>query len=121
MVKKIKELKADVNLTGGGSFASFGDSNGNQTSSEEILESYVNKFNNYLFDDLNTPRALATMWEALKDAGLSNKDKLGLIANSEDVFSLGLTGKSQPTPLIPADFNLLKSKGGLEYDRLQKR
>jgi cysteinyl-tRNA synthetase len=66
------------------------------------------KFNNYLFDDLNSPRALATMWEALKDAELSAKDKLSVISNAEKVFSLGLTEIEVDEALeIPEDVQVM--------------
>lgn len=116
LVKKIKELKAEANSTpslGGSQIRSADLVGGNnkktphsissrpadsasctlpQGESEGVAKlSYIAEFNNYLFDDLNTPRALATMWEVLKEPSLSAKDKLDFIANAEDVFSLDLT------------------------------
>ncbi|HEX9844533.1 MAG TPA: cysteine--tRNA ligase [bacterium] len=43
-----------------------------------------------LCDDLNTPRALATLWTALRDPALSDAEKLHLGAYAEGVLSLGL-------------------------------
>ena len=54
------------------------------------LSGFITEFNDYLFDDLNTPRALATMWTVLKVESLSAEDKLKFILNADEVFSLGL-------------------------------
>ena len=43
-----------------------------------------------LCDDLNTPKALATLWTALRNPAVSNKDKCALAAFAEGVLSLGL-------------------------------
>ncbi|MCT4575221.1 MAG: cysteine--tRNA ligase [Alphaproteobacteria bacterium] len=92
LVKKIKELKKEAS----------------KDSNSELLDIYILKFNNYLFDDLNSPRALATMWEALKDAELSAKDKLSVISNAEKVFSLGLTEIEVDEALeIPEDVQVM--------------
>ena len=41
-------------------------------------------------DDLNTPRALATMWEVLKDEKLSAGDKYSTLLGFDKVLGLGL-------------------------------
>jgi len=43
-----------------------------------------------LCDDLNTPKALGTLWTALRDAGLSAQDKRNAAAFADQVLSLGL-------------------------------
>ena len=43
-----------------------------------------------LCDDLNTPKALATLWTALRDNGLSDREKCRLAAYADGVLSLGL-------------------------------
>jgi cysteinyl-tRNA synthetase len=92
LVKKIKEFKA-----GGGENLNRGK-----------LSDYIAEFNNYLFDDLNAPRALATMWTVIKDSELSDKDKLDFLANAEDVFSLGMTEIEADEALeIPAEIQIL--------------
>jgi len=96
LVKKIRELKAEAN----------------EDTNAEVLAKYMTEFNEYLFDDLNTPRALATMWTALKENSLTAKDKLDLIYNAEDVFSLGLKEVEAEESLeIPAEIQgLLDSR-----------
>ena len=43
-----------------------------------------------LCDDLNTPKALATLWTALRDHSLSDGEKCRLAAYADGVLSLGL-------------------------------
>jgi|CXWL01.1.fsa_nt_gi cysteinyl-tRNA synthetase len=44
----------------------------------------------YLHDDLGTPRALALLWETLKDETISAKAQLGVILAADKVFGLSL-------------------------------
>ncbi|PIN73932.1 cysteine--tRNA ligase [Candidatus Woesearchaeota archaeon CG10_big_fil_rev_8_21_14_0_10_45_16] len=53
---------------------------------------YLDAFGKDLDDDLNTPKALATMWEMLKDKTLSGKDKYSLLLKFDDVLGLDLNG-----------------------------
>ncbi len=50
---------------------------------------YLKKFTSAVNDDLNTPKALAVMWEVLKSE-LSHKDKYALVLKFDEVFGLGL-------------------------------
>lgn len=43
-----------------------------------------------LCDDLDTPKALATLWTALRDGAVSGEDKCAMAASAEGVLSLGL-------------------------------
>jgi len=54
------------------------------------VESYKNKFNQYINDDLDTPKALALVWEVIKDNDLSDKNKAVLILDFDKVFGLEL-------------------------------
>ena len=54
------------------------------------LETYEKKFLEFIQDDLNTPKALALMWKALKDSNLSNPEKYKLVLNFDKVFGLNL-------------------------------
>lgn len=91
LVKKIRDLKSEVeSLQGGETWTSHSSETGFEAKSNR-LSKYITEFNNYLFDDLKAPQALATLWTVLKDNSLSAKDKLDFISNAEDVFSLGLT------------------------------
>jgi cysteinyl-tRNA synthetase len=60
-----------------------------------------------LCDDLNTPKALATLWTALRDAGLPPARKLALAASAEEVLSLGLFNFSR----IPRFEGVLRAEG----------
>ena len=56
----------------------------------KLWEKYLEQFTNQINDDLNTPQALATMWEMLKDEVLSGKEKYTLLLKFDEVFGLGL-------------------------------
>jgi cysteinyl-tRNA synthetase len=51
---------------------------------------YLKQFTLEINDDLNTPRALATMWEVLKDEKLSAGDKYSTLLGFDKVLGLGL-------------------------------
>ena len=50
---------------------------------------YSKKFLQKVNDDLNTPEALAVLWEVLRSKGLGSKQKLKLILEFDKVFGLG--------------------------------
>ncbi|HOX08571.1 MAG TPA: cysteine--tRNA ligase [Planctomycetota bacterium] len=65
---------------------------------------YGERFDDAVADDLNMPRALGTLWEALKDGGLSAAAKLALVAHAEPVLGLGLDRVEAEKPAeVPAD------------------
>jgi len=51
---------------------------------------YKKEFLKFINDDLDTPRALALMWELLKDKNLENYQKYFLLIDFDRVFGLGL-------------------------------
>lgn len=60
--------------------------------SEEKLskvEDYRNRFDASMGDDLNTPEALAVLWEAVK-SNIPGTDKLDLLMSFDEVLGLGL-------------------------------
>ncbi len=61
---------------------------------------YFDQFTAQINDDLNTPQALATMWDLLKDDALSNKDKYALLLKFDAIF--GLDFKKIKEEKIPA-------------------
>ncbi|MDO8508586.1 MAG: cysteine--tRNA ligase [Nanoarchaeota archaeon] len=63
-----------------------------------IGRKYLAKFRSEVFNDLNTPQALATMQDMLGDNSLSDVDKYGLLMDFNKVFGLGLD-KIQPEKL----------------------
>ena len=57
---------------------------------KELQQKYLHKFTEEINDDLNTPQALATMWEILKDESLKNHDKYLLLLEFDKIFGFGL-------------------------------
>lgn len=62
----------------------------NKTDEGVINEEYKNKFAGFIFDDLNTPRALAVVWDLISDKNISNEDKYKTIISFDEIFGLGL-------------------------------
>src|SRR3989344_6471422 len=56
---------------------------------EGKLESYREEFRKSINDDLNTPKALAAMWEMLK-SNIPSQDKYDALIDFDDVLGLGL-------------------------------
>ena len=54
------------------------------------IKTYQNNFLKAINDDLNLPKALAVMWDVIKDSKLGNKEKYSLILDFDKVFGLGL-------------------------------
>lgn len=50
---------------------------------------YQQKFHAFINDDLNTPRGIALMWDLIKDATVSNKNKRATMLNFDTVLKLG--------------------------------
>ena len=57
---------------------------------KELFDKYNNKFKDELANDINTPNALAVLYELLKDNEVNGTTKLELIKNYDKVFSLDL-------------------------------
>ncbi len=55
-----------------------------------IYDGYKNKFKEYINDNLDTPKALALMWELLKDKEISNADKKATLLDFDNVFGFCL-------------------------------
>jgi len=53
-------------------------------------KTYTEKFKEYLDDDLDTPKALALVWELLKDKSLSGTDKKATLLDFDKVLGLRL-------------------------------
>jgi len=64
------------------------DKKGKENKSKQ--KKHLNLFTNDVNDDLNTPKALATMWEVLKDEKLSDKDKYFLLLQFDRIFGFNL-------------------------------
>jgi cysteinyl-tRNA synthetase len=74
---------------------------------------YLNLFTKVMNDDLNTPKALATMWEMLKDNKLLDHDKSFLLLEFDKIFGFNL-GKLKKN-------NIPKEVVKLAEERLEAR
>lgn len=54
-----------------------------------VHKEYQNKFKEYLEDDLDTPRALALLWDVFKDENMSGRDKKATVLDFDKVLGLG--------------------------------
>ena len=64
------------------------------------LEEYRAKFKDFTEDDLNTPEALALIWELLRDESVIDSDKRNLILDFDKVLGLNIQNTNFPTENI---------------------
>lgn len=57
----------------------------------DVHEEYQNRFHAYINDDLDTPKAVALLWELMKDDTISREDKQATLLNFDTVLGLGLS------------------------------
>lgn len=62
------------------------------THNKKKKELYGENFLKAVSDDLNMPKALAVMWDLIKDKNISNKDKYKLLLDFDKIFGLNLKG-----------------------------
>lgn len=89
----------------------------------EVLEKYNTAFINALHDDLNTPQAVAVIWQLLDDDAINDADKAATIATFDEI--LGLSLANPPEISIPEDVkNLaearLKARKDDDFDTADK-
>jgi cysteinyl-tRNA synthetase len=63
-----------------------------ETDLEGAAVEKIRQFRAFLFQDLNTPRALALVWDMLKDDTLSASGKLSVLLAADRILGLDLTG-----------------------------
>lgn len=68
---------------------------------------YLQAFAREINDDLNTPKALAVLWDVLKDEKLSDKDKHSLILKFDEIFGLNLKEAKKEKLTIPEEVERL--------------
>jgi len=56
----------------------------------DVSQEYRQKFQVFIEDDLDTPQALALVWDLLKDDNVSNADKKATLLDFDKVLGLGL-------------------------------
>ncbi len=69
---------------------------------------YLNAFTNNINDDLNTSKALATMWEVVKDDKLDHHDKYLLLLEFDKIFGFNLGSLKKDK--VPAKITSLAEK-----------
>ncbi len=69
--------------------------------------SYIETFIGHLNNDLNTPRALATIWTLLKDEELASDEKLALLYEADKILGLGLKDVKEEIVVIPEEVQAL--------------
>ncbi len=67
--------------------------NGDMTKSNLANNSYKSRFMELINDDLNTPKAIALVWEIIKDQNMKDTDKKALIFDFDKVLGLKLSEK----------------------------
>ncbi len=63
---------------------------GESPSGGHAVQSYIKKLGAYISDDLDTPRAIALIWEVLKDEKVSPRDKRATILKFDEVLGFDL-------------------------------
>lgn len=65
----------------------FADLRGNGS----VLQDYAKRFENALYDDLDTPKAIAILWELIKDESVMSGDKRATILDFDRVLGIGFS------------------------------
>jgi cysteinyl-tRNA synthetase len=55
-----------------------------------VDKNYKERFVSFMDDDLNTPQAVALLWELVKDTNISSSDKRATLLDFDKVFGFGL-------------------------------
>jgi cysteinyl-tRNA synthetase len=92
----------------------------------KVHQEYQNKFKEYIEDDLDTPRALALLWDVFKDPNMSDADKKATILDFDKVLGLGFENLKKE--IIPEEVKKLakereqarKNKDFKKSDELRK-
>jgi cysteinyl-tRNA synthetase len=82
------------------------------------MKKYAARFSAALNDDLNTPKALAILWETVGDRMLSPREKLALLTHYDEVLGLGLKGVKKRAA-VPASIMALARERELYRTRKQ--
>ncbi len=99
----------------------------NRTDGGAINEEYKNKFDGFVFDDLNTPRALAVIWDLIADKNVNVADKYKTIISFDEILGLGLVDikkeiveiSNEVKELLDARAIARKANNWTESDRLR--
>ncbi|MFA5841022.1 MAG: cysteine--tRNA ligase [Candidatus Paceibacterota bacterium] len=86
-------------------YLGLGNEVGQPAQSGHVHMEYQNKFKEYMEDDLDTPRALALLWDVFKDGNMSDADKKATILDFDKVLGLGFEHLKED--VIPEEVNKL--------------
>lgn len=78
-----------------------------KTSTGTILESYKIAFDDALYDDINTPQAIAVLWSMLKDSRISYHDAYQTLMYMNGILGLNLQYAEKKKVDIPTDVEKL--------------
>ncbi len=103
----------------------------NDNLNNEKAISYAKKIIDSLLDDMNVPKAIGIMWDLVQDNEIGGKNKVDIIANYDQIFSLNLLNFSDFPELqieIPQEivdlanqrWDVRQKKDFQESDRLRK-
>ncbi|MDZ4786098.1 MAG: cysteine--tRNA ligase [bacterium] len=95
--------------------------------SETPKASYLEEFEQAIFDDLNLPKAFASVWAALGDSSLKGAQKLAILYKMDQVLGLGFDSWKEESLDLPPEVQTLisardtarKNKDWKESDRLR--
>ncbi len=89
---------------------------------EKPDQKYKQEFIEKISDDLNTPRALALIWDITKDADLEPKQKKALIKDFDQILGLDLENYKPTTISIPREIiNLAQQRKQARRDKDWKK
>ncbi|MFQ6084131.1 MAG: cysteine--tRNA ligase [Candidatus Aminicenantia bacterium] len=67
-----------------------------QETGDRRIKDYQKKFLNFINGDLNTPKALALMWDLIKDKKMLDEEKHQLLLDFDKIFGLNLAKVKKP-------------------------
>lgn len=92
-----------------------------ETEPGEAMEVYLSQFAAALGDDLNTPQALAVVWQIAKDERISLDVKLATLTKCDLVLGLKLGQVEQPIELSVEQKKLLQERAQARTEKNWKR
>lgn len=91
----------------------------------EIDVNYQEKFRNFINDDLDTPRALALLWDVIKDESILPQDKKATILDFDKILGLGFANLKEEINIdteLPIKIkNLLEERNTARQNKNFKR
>lgn len=82
----------------------------NDMESKSKDNSYVSDFLNAVNDDLDMPKAVAILWEVLKDKELGNKEKYDILLEMDEIFGFGMNDFEEENVDVPAEITEMADK-----------